>query len=127
MGCFIYSSILIFVCSSIKESPFSILTGLIQNHLKCGHNLSFVDISNHRLVRALPSSVRNVSENRVVKSNGNCLSWSAQHQHAVSYCTETRGKTKLYQVQNFVGVVVVILVIIVDLGLCIVVNYSRGI
>jgi len=54
------------------------LTGLIQNHLKCGHDLSFVDISNNRLVGALPSSLSNESENRVIESG------SVQHQQAVS-------------------------------------------
>jgi len=32
-----------------------------------------------RLAGALLSSLRNESENRVVKSDGNYLSWSAQH------------------------------------------------
>ncbi|CAJ2644437.1 unnamed protein product [Trifolium pratense] len=105
----------------------NMLSGTLQNDIKCGHNLRFVDISNNRFVGDFPSSLINVSENRVVKSDGNCLSGSLKHQHAVSYCT----KTKSHQVGFFVGVIVGILVIIVLLGLCIVVTckryYSKGI
>jgi hypothetical protein len=83
------------------------------------------------LVGAFPSSLSNVSENRVVKSDGNCLSGSLKHQHAVSYCTEAHDKTKSHRVGFFVGVIVGILVILVLLGLCIVFTckryYSKGI
>lgn len=50
---------------------------LIHNHLKCGHNISFVHKLINRLVGvgAFPSS-QNESENRIVKSDGNCLSAS---------------------------------------------------
>lgn len=110
----------------------NMLTGPLQNDLICSHNLRFVDISNNRLMGALPSSLSNESENRVVKSDGNCLSSGSvvKHQHAVSYCTEAHGKRKSYQVGIFVGVIVGILVIIVVLALCIVVTckkyYTRG-
>lgn len=109
----------------------NMLSGTLQNHLRCGHNLSFVDISNNRLIGALPYSLSNVSENRVVESDGNCLSGSLQHQHAVSYCTEAPDKKKSNRVGIFVAVIVGILVIIVGFGLCIIVickrYYSRGI
>ncbi|KAJ1396234.1 Serine-threonine/tyrosine-protein kinase, catalytic domain [Sesbania bispinosa] len=111
----------------------NMLSGPLQNHLRCSSQLRFVDISNNRLVGALPSSLNTESKNtnRVVKSDGNCLSGNLQHQHAVSYCTEANVKKKSNSVGIFAGVIVGIIVIIVILVLCIVVTckkyYTRGV
>lgn len=100
----------------------NMLNGQLQNHMKCGNQLKFVDISNNMLVGELPYSLSNVSENRIVKSDGNCLSGNLKHQHAVSYCTEAHEKEK---VGILIGVIVGILVTIVVLGLCIVFSCKR--
>ncbi|KAL5192146.1 putative inactive leucine-rich repeat receptor-like protein kinase [Glycine soja] len=103
----------------------NMLNGPLHNHLRCSSQLRFVDISYNRLVGDLPSSLSTKSENRVVKSDGNCLSGSVQHQHAVSYCTETHAKKKSYRVGIFVGLIVGILAIIVVLALTIVITCKR--
>ncbi|XP_020214014.1 probable inactive leucine-rich repeat receptor-like protein kinase At3g03770 isoform X1 [Cajanus cajan] len=103
----------------------NMLNGPLQSHLRCSSLLRFVDISYNRFVGGLPSSLSTESENRVVKSDGNCLSGSLQHQHAVSYCTEVHVKKKSYRVGIFVGVIVGILAIVVVLGLIIVITCKR--
>lgn len=105
----------------------NMLSGPLQNHLRCSSQLRFVDMSHNRLVGGLPSclSSSTESENRVVKSDGNCLSGKLQHQHAVSFCTEAQLKKESHRVGVLVGVIVGILVIIVVLALCIVIACKR--
>lgn len=104
----------------------NMLNGPIERHLRCSNQLIFVDISYNRFVGDLPSSLSTKSENRIVKSDGNCLSGSVQHQHAVSYCTEeAHVKKKSYRVGIFVGVILGILVIVVFLALIIVTTCKR--
>ncbi|KAG5046150.1 hypothetical protein JHK86_015556 [Glycine max] len=104
----------------------NMLNGPLQNHLRCSSQLRFVDISYNRFVGGLPSSLNTTkSEKIVVKSDGNCLSGSVQHQHAVSYCTEAHVKKKSYRVGIFVGLIVGILFIIVVLALTIIITCKR--
>ncbi|CAJ1975030.1 unnamed protein product [Sphenostylis stenocarpa] len=103
----------------------NMLNGPLQTHLRCSNQLFFVDISYNRLVGDLPSSLSTKSENRVVKSDGNCLSGSVQHQHAVSYCTEAHAKKKSYRIGIFVGVIVGILLISVVLAMTIVITCKK--
>ncbi|ESW09926.1 hypothetical protein PHAVU_009G167600 [Phaseolus vulgaris] len=103
----------------------NLLTGPLQSHLRCSSQLTFVDLSYNRLVGDLPSSLSTRSETRVVMSDGNCLSGSVQHQHAVSYCTEPHVKKKSYRVGIFVGVIVGILLISVVLALAIVITCKK--
>ncbi|TKY73623.1 inactive leucine-rich repeat receptor protein kinase [Spatholobus suberectus] len=97
----------------------------LQSHLRCSSQLRFIDISYNRLVGGLPSSLSTESKDRVVKSDGNCLSGNVKHQHSVSYCTEAHVKKKSYRVGIFVGVIVGILVIIVALALSIILTCKR--
>ncbi|BAT79342.1 inactive leucine-rich repeat receptor-like protein [Vigna angularis] len=103
----------------------NMLNGPLQSHLKCSSQLTFVDISYNRLVGDLPSSLSTRSDNRVVKSDGNCLSGGVQHQHSVSYCTEAHVKKKSYRVGIFVGVIVGVLLISVVLALTIVITCKK--
>ncbi|XP_019417686.1 PREDICTED: probable inactive leucine-rich repeat receptor-like protein kinase At3g03770 [Lupinus angustifolius] len=117
----------IFTLPNITYLNFAsnILNGSLQNHISCSNQLKFVDISYNKLVGVLPYCMSNKSKNRVVKSDGNCLSGNVQHQHAVPYCTETHVMKKSYKVGIFVGAIVGVLMIIVVLALCIVVAWRR--
>ena len=95
----------------------NMLSGFLPNHLSCGNKLGFVDISDNRLMGGLPSCLKNESENRVIKSEGNCLSVNTPHQHEVSYCTEVHTKRKTLKRGILIGAIVGILVIIVLLAL----------
>ncbi|GAV64296.1 LRR_1 domain-containing protein/Pkinase_Tyr domain-containing protein/LRR_8 domain-containing protein [Cephalotus follicularis] len=70
------------------------LSGSLPSHLNCGSKLGFVDISSNRLTGGLPSCLDSISDNRVVKYGGNCLSNTAEYQHQESYCKKGNLRAK---------------------------------
>lgn len=100
------------------------LGGPLPDHLRCGAQLELIDISNNRLTGGLPSCLGTKSENRVVKSDGNCLllSTGEQNQHEESYCKEvslkrkqSRGKDIAILVGVIIGIVVFSVLLIMGL------------
>uniref|UniRef100_A0A1D1ZLW6 Putative inactive leucine-rich repeat receptor-like protein kinase At3g03770 n=1 Tax=Anthurium amnicola TaxID=1678845 RepID=A0A1D1ZLW6_9ARAE len=72
----------------------NMLTGPLPRKLTCGSQLGFVDISTNRLTGALPSCLSSISNGRVIKFGGNCLSDDPSHQHGPSFCREANKEGK---------------------------------
>lgn len=72
----------------------NLLSGSLPKDLTCGSKLGFVDLSNNKLIGGLPPCLDGISDKRVVKFNGNCLSNSVQHQHQESFCKEASTKKR---------------------------------
>lgn len=99
------------------------LSGSLQNRVKCGNKLRFVDISHNRFMGLLPSCL----ENTQVKCEGNCLSsCKLEHQHQVSYCREDdhekKKKKKRVRIGIAVGLIVggFVVIVVMALGLFVV-------
>lgn len=82
----------------------NVLSGSFPSHLNCGGELGFVDISDNRLVGGLPSCLNTISDKRIVKVAGNCLSLDTQYQHSDGYCKQANSDKK-----RITGKVIVIL------------------
>ncbi|XP_015066814.1 probable inactive leucine-rich repeat receptor-like protein kinase At3g03770 [Solanum pennellii] len=72
----------------------NVLSGSLPSHLNCGGELGFVDISDNRLVGVLPSCLNTISDKRIVKVGGNCLSLDTQYQHSEGYCKQANSDKK---------------------------------
>ncbi|XP_055805570.1 probable inactive leucine-rich repeat receptor-like protein kinase At3g03770 isoform X2 [Solanum dulcamara] len=72
----------------------NVLSGSLPSHLNCGGELGFVDISDNRLVGGLPSCLNTISDKRIVKVGGNCLSLDTQYQHSEGYCKQANSDKK---------------------------------
>lgn len=70
------------------------LSGSLSSHIHCSSKLSYVDLSNNKLTGGLPSCLSTALDQRVVNSDGNCLSIGFQHQHPDSYCITVPVKEK---------------------------------
>lgn len=69
----------------------NMLSGTLPKDLGCGSKLGFVDISNNKLIGELPPCLDSISDKRVVKFGGNCLSYDTPSQHKEAFCKETNG------------------------------------
>lgn len=70
----------------------NMLSGTLPKDLSCGSRLGFVDISNNKLIGELPSCLDSISDKRVVKFGGNCLSYDTASQHKEAFCKEASGR-----------------------------------
>ncbi|KAK4346206.1 hypothetical protein RND71_032545 [Anisodus tanguticus] len=96
----------------------NVLSGSLPNLLHCGGELGFVDISDNRLVGRLPSCLNTVSDKRIVKFGGNCLSLNTQYQHSEGYCKQENSEKKRItgkEIALSAGVIGGILIVVVFL------------
>ncbi|KAK4367379.1 hypothetical protein RND71_011171 [Anisodus tanguticus] len=96
----------------------NVLSGSLPNLLHCGGELGFVDISDNRLVGRLPSCLNTVSDKRIVKVGGNCLSLNTQYQHSEGYCKQANSEKKRItgkEIALLAGVIGGILIVVVFL------------
>ncbi|CAA7396409.1 unnamed protein product [Spirodela intermedia] len=68
----------------------NMLSGSLSSKLACGGQLGFIDISVNRLTGTLPPCLSDISNERVIKFSGNCLSDDSSRQHESSFCREDR-------------------------------------
>ncbi|KAL2523231.1 Leucine-rich repeat protein kinase family protein [Forsythia ovata] len=92
---------------------------------KCGDALSLVDLSDNRLIGALPACLDIDSDKRVVKIHGNCFSFDTRNQHPESYCKDTekdKGLSSGKKIAIFaavIGGIVIVVVLLLVVGLLI--------
>ncbi|KAK9272614.1 hypothetical protein L1049_002989 [Liquidambar formosana] len=107
------------------------LSGSLPNHLSCGGELGFVDISTNKLIGELPSCLGAISDKRVVKFGGNCLSIDMPNQHQDSYCKEANLRGKQFsgiRLGELVGVIggAVLVMVLLAFGVCILCRRYRS-
>lgn len=100
--------------------------------LKCGSSLGFVDISNNKLTGELPSCLDRISDKRVVKFGGNCLSIDDRDQHQESHCKvvgmglkQSRRKSIGVLIAVIVGAVLILVLLALG-SLVLFRRYSKG-
>ncbi|CAN4082302.1 unnamed protein product [Withania somnifera] len=96
----------------------NVLSGSLPNLLHCGGELGFVDISHNRLVGTLPSCLNTISDKRIVKVAGNCLSVDTQYQHSEGYCKQAISDKKRItgkEIALLAGVIAGIVIVVVFL------------
>ncbi|XP_009603090.1 probable inactive leucine-rich repeat receptor-like protein kinase At3g03770 isoform X1 [Nicotiana tomentosiformis] len=93
----------------------NVLSGSLPDHLSCGGELGFVDISDNRLVGRLPSCLNTISDKRIVKVGGNCLSLETQYQHSEGYCKQAKKHIKGQEIALLAGVILGIAIVVVFL------------
>ncbi|CAK8541129.1 unnamed protein product [Lathyrus sativus] len=101
----------------------NVLSGSIPKRVKCGSKLGFVDISSNMLSGLLPSCLESISDRRVVRFGGNCLSVNSkpqnQNQKHGSYCEESSsGKMKFWrwEIDAAIAIIVVVFLFLLAFG-----------
>ncbi|EOY02728.1 hypothetical protein QUC31_018024 [Theobroma cacao] len=96
----------------------NMLSGSLPEHLTCGSKLGFVDISSNKLSGELPSCLDNISDKRVVKFGGNCLSIDRQQQHQASHCKEANTRKSRREIAVLIAIIVgsVLLLVLLAFG-----------